>query len=194
MEEPPLDEYCKKILSILLLLRKKTRFNELYRFLNQHGVKISKPTLSEKLKRLTKLEILVRQEEGTQKVTYRINFERFEKLDENSKRTQELVTRHYQQEKMYKSLPVGRKIDLFHTITILQSLMLLKLEILSISHPDKKFEYSLSHYSTVQHFGTIKTLLLDNIRDNPEELEQAIKELEDLNNRYMKIFFKPKKP
>jgi DNA-binding HxlR family transcriptional regulator len=79
MEEPPLDEYCKKILAILLLLRRKIRFNELYRFLNQHGVKISKPTLSEHLKHLTKLKILVRQEEGIQKVTYRINSERFEK-------------------------------------------------------------------------------------------------------------------
>jgi DNA-binding transcriptional ArsR family regulator len=194
MEEPPLDEYCKKILAILLLLRKKTRFNELYRFLNQHGVKISKPTLSEHLKHLTKLKILVRRKEGIQKVTYRINFERFEKLDESSELTQDIVTRHFQQEKMYKSLPVSRKIDLFHTLTILQSLMLLKLEILSISNPDKKFEYSLSHYSTVQHFGTIRTWLLDNLRENPEELEQATKELIDVTDRYMGILFEPKKP
>lgn len=153
---------------------------------------ISKPTLSEHLKHLTKLEILVRQEEGIQKVTYRISFERLEKLDENSKRIQEILTRHFQQEKMYKSLPIGRKIDLFHTLMILQSLMLFKLEILSISNPEKEFEYSLSHYSTVQHFGIIKNLLLNNIRDNPEELEQATKELADLNDRYMEIFFKPK--
>jgi len=193
MEEPPLDDYCQKILAVLTLLRKKIRFNALYRFLNEHGVKISKPTLSEHLKHLTKLEILVRQEEGIQKVTYRINFERFEKLDKNSEITQELVTRHFQQEKMYKTIPVGRKIDLFHTLTILQSLMLLKLEILAISNPDKKFEYSLSHYSTVQHFGTIKTWLLENLRENAEELEQATKELADLNDRYMKALFKPKK-
>jgi len=34
MEELSLDEYCKKSLVILLLRRKKIRFNELYRFLN----------------------------------------------------------------------------------------------------------------------------------------------------------------
>jgi len=193
MEEPPLDEYCKKILTVLLLMRKKFRFNELYKFLNGHGVKISKPTLSEHLKHLVKQEILVRQEEGVQKVTYRVNFEWLDRLDEVSSITEEIVTRHYQQKKKYESLPINEQIDYFHSLTVLQSLMLLKLEILSISHPDKQFEYSMSHYSMIQHFGTIKNWFLEILKQNPEKLEQATKELVDLTEYYITTLFKRKK-
>ena len=68
MKEITLDSYCQKIISVLLLMRQEYRFNQLYRFLNEHGVKISKPTLAEHLKHLTEIGILLRKVEGIQKV------------------------------------------------------------------------------------------------------------------------------
>jgi len=184
MKELFLDEYCKKILAVLLLMREDYRFNELFRFLNRNGVKVSKPTLSEHLKHLCHQDILIRQEEGIQKVIYRVNFNRFRKLDEASNISQEIVTRFYQQEKHFKSLPLDRKIDYYNSLTVLQSLLLFKLDLLEIAKPDKQFEYSLASYSTLQHFGTIKNWLLDDFRKNPELIDQATKELEDLLARY----------
>ena len=193
MDEPALDEYCKKILSILLLIREKIRFNELYRTLNQHGVKISKPTLSERLRHLTSKKILVRKREGKQKVTYRVNFERFEKLDKATEITKELVIRHYQNEKKYKSLPISEQVDYVHGLTVLQDLMLLKLEMLYIFEPNKKFEHLLSHFATVQHFGIFRKWFLDNLRENPEKFtEEATKALTSLIDQYERIFFETK--
>lgn len=193
MKEPVLDEYCQKILAVLLLMREDYRFNELFRFLNKNGVKLSKPTLSEHLKHLCQQEILIRQEAGVQKVIYKVNFSRFSELDEASDISQDFVTRFYQQEKHFKSLPIDRKIDYYHSLTVLQSLLLFKLALLEIAKPDKQFEYSLASHSTIQHFGTIRTWLLDDLRKNPELVDQAMKELADLVARYDKVLFKPRK-
>jgi len=175
------------------IAEEKIRFNELYRMLNHSGVKISKPTLSEHLTHLTKQKILLRKKEGIQKVTYRVNFERFEKLDKSSDITRELVIRHYQNEKRYKSLPITEQVDYVHGLMVLQELMLLKLEMLYIFKPKKKFEYTLSHFSAVQHFGIFKKWFLDNLREKPEELkEEATKALTSLTDHYLKVFFEQK--
>jgi len=193
MKELFLDEYCKKILAVLLLMPEDYRFNKLFRFLNKNGVKISKPTLSVHLKHLCQEDILIRQEEGIQKVIYKVNFDKFKKLDEASDISQDIVTRFYQQEKHFESLPLDRKIDYYHSLTVIQSLILFKLDLLEIAKPDKQFEYSLASYSTLQHFGTIKNWLIDCLRKKPELVDQAIKELEDLVTRYEKVLFKPRK-
>lgn len=192
MNEPILDEYCKKIVSVLTLIDQDYRFNALCKFLNDHGIKISKPTLSEHLKHLTKQRIVLRKQKGIQEVSYTMNFERFKKLSAASGITKDVVTRFFQQEREYRRLPIGKKIDRYHVLTVLQSLMLLKLEILAISKPENQFEYSLAHYVTIQHFMTIQNWLLDELRKNPSELEQATQELQDLTDRYMKIVFKTK--
>ncbi len=44
------------------------------------------------------------------------------------------------------------------------------------------------------HFETIRNLLLDELRKNPKEIEQAMKELEDLGDRYGKIIYTTNKP
>lgn len=192
MNEPILDEYCKKIVTVLAMINQDYRFNALYKFLNNHGTKISKPTLSEHLKHLTKQRIVLRKQKGIQEVSYAMNFERFEKLDAASEITRGIVTRFFQQERDYRRLPISKKIDHYHALTVLQSLILLKLEILAISKPENQFENSLSHYVTIQHFMTIQNWLLDEIRKNPLELEQATHELQDLVEHYMKILFKTK--
>ena len=62
---------------ITLFLREKIRFNELERVLKDTGRKFSKPTLIEHLKSLVKKQMIIREEEGAQKVTYRINEKKY---------------------------------------------------------------------------------------------------------------------
>jgi len=42
---------------------------------------------------------------------------------------------------------------------------------------------------TIQHFGTTKNWLLDDLREKPELIEQATKELVDLVDHYEKVLF-----
>ena len=189
MELSTLDEYCQKILGVLLLMRQDYRFNELYRFLNKNGIKISKPTLSEHLKHLMRHNLLLRQEEGIQKVIYKVNYDRFKKLAGATDISQDVVTRFFLQREHFKSLPIDRKIECYHGIMVLQSLLLLKLELLSISQPENQFEYSITTQSTIQHFGTIRDWIIETIRDNPEVVKQATEELRNLIDQLEKEFF-----
>ena len=194
MNEPDLDRYCKKIITVLTLLQQEYRFNTLHRFLNKHGTRISKPTLSEHLKHLVKQEIVLRKQIGVQEVTYAMNFERFTKLGEASKITKDIVARFFKEEERYKSFPMSEKVDLFYVATVIESLMLLKLELLAISKPENQFEHSLSHYNVMMHFETIRNWLLDELRKNPKEVEQAMKELEDLADQLGKTMYATNKP
>ena len=116
-----------------------------------------------------------------------MNFERFKTLKATTEATQETVKQFYQQEEHLRAQPVSVKIESYHVLTVLQSLMLLKLELLAISEPEHQFEHSLSHYVTVRHFLTMQSWFLDELRKNPIELENAKKELQNIINRYMKI-------
>jgi DNA-binding HxlR family transcriptional regulator len=190
MNEPELDEYCRKIVAVLTLLQQDYRFNELHRFLNKHGTKISKVTLSQHLKHLIKLELVLRVQKDIQEVYYSVNFERFGTLKAASEATQETVKKFYQQERSFRAQPVSAKIDSYHVLTVLESLMLFKLELLAISEPERQFEHTLSHYVTVRHFMTIQDWLLEEFRKNPSGIENAKKELQNLVDRYMKTLFK----
>lgn len=189
MNEPDLDEYCQKIVAVLTLMSHERRFNMLHRFLNDHGTKISKPTLSAHLKHLTEREIVLRKQVGIQEVIYEMNYKRFRNLGAASEITRDIVSKFYQQEKEFRSLPIGKKIDYLHSLSVLQSLMILRLEVLAISKPKDQFEHSLSQYNLIMHFGTIRNWLLDELRNNPCELEQATGELSDLADHYIKMLF-----
>jgi DNA-binding HxlR family transcriptional regulator len=59
-----LDDYCSDIMVILWKAR-EMRFNEIYRAMQNRGVKLSKPTLSEHLKHLKKRNGLHEQPEAS---------------------------------------------------------------------------------------------------------------------------------
>jgi hypothetical protein len=134
---------------------------------------------------------VLRDEKDILQVYYSMNFDRFKTLKAASEATQETVKKFYQQERYLRAQPVSVKIDSYHVLTVLESLMLFRLELLAVSEPERQFEHSLSHYVTVQHFMTMQSWLLDELRKNPIELENAKKELQNLIDRYMKILFKP---
>ena len=75
MSEPELDDSCKIIVSFLLVHRDKIRFNRLHRTLNAFNFKISKPTLSKHLKHLLEKELIIRNIEGEQNISYNINYD-----------------------------------------------------------------------------------------------------------------------
>jgi hypothetical protein len=72
LEQNMLDDYCSAIL-MLLWKKKEMRFNEIYRALKNKGVRLSKPTLSEHLKHLSKEKWVKRKVRGVQNVTYGIH-------------------------------------------------------------------------------------------------------------------------
>jgi predicted transcriptional regulator len=67
-----LDDYCSEILKVLWR-SEGMRFNEIYRALTDSGTVLSKPTLSEHLKHLTKKRWLNRKVTGFQSVTYTLH-------------------------------------------------------------------------------------------------------------------------
>jgi predicted transcriptional regulator len=71
-EKMMLDDYCSEILKIFWRTE-SMRFNEVYRALIDRGMKISKPTLTEHLKHLTKKKWLSRRVTGFQSVTYTLH-------------------------------------------------------------------------------------------------------------------------
>jgi len=77
---------------------------------------------------------------------------------------------------------------------MLEQLMLMKLELLDIFNPKDRFDTSLDHFLTIQHFGIFRNWLLNNIRLNPEKYkEEANKTLQNLTDRYMTVIFEPPK-
>ncbi len=123
---------------------------------------------------------LIRYEEGIQKIIYKANYDRFNELAGANEISQDVVTKFFLQREHFKSLPIDRKMDCLHGVAVLQSLLLLKLELLAISKPDKQFEYSITTQLTIQHFDRIRNWIIETIRDNPELVKQATKELIEL--------------
>jgi DNA-binding HxlR family transcriptional regulator len=81
IQKMPLDNICPNI-CVLLLAKKKLRFNELYRSLRKLGLDISKPTLNDHLKHLLGLKLVKRKVEDVQNVSYALSNER---IFDNSK-------------------------------------------------------------------------------------------------------------
>lgn len=69
-----LDDTCHEIFLTLMAYR-KLRFNELHRYLKMFGTEISKPTLSDHLKHLTKFKLIKRKHEDFQNVSYSLTEE-----------------------------------------------------------------------------------------------------------------------
>ena len=184
MEKQPLDEYCKNIVSVMLLIREEIRFNELYRLLNEHGFDVSKPTLSEHLKHLTKKKIAIRKRGGKQKITYRINFERFNILDKSSDALNALLELHLREEKWYKALPINEQVQYVHGLMMLQDLFLLKTELLYASEPDRKLEHFLNLLFAVRYFNIFRDWLLTSCQENPQLREEAMKAISKIAQKY----------
>jgi arginine repressor len=186
MNKQPLDEYCKNILSVMLIVREEIRFNDLYRMLNKHGFEVSKPTLSEHLKHLTKKKIILRRKTGIQSISYKPNFEKFRNLGETSAGLNELLKLHLDAMEKYKVLPIKEQVEYVHSFMVLQELFLLKTEMLYTFEPEKRLDHFLNYLFTIQYFEVFKDWLLNNCQKNPEKYKgEATKAIDDLAIRYI---------
>jgi DNA-binding HxlR family transcriptional regulator len=69
---PEMDDHCKKIFVALILGNDKLRFTELHQVLVAMGYKISRPTLSQHLKHLTRDGLVTRKVEDVKNVSYSV--------------------------------------------------------------------------------------------------------------------------
>jgi len=193
MDEPPLDDFCKKIFSLLTAASGSIRFNELHRALNRLNVKISKPTLSEHLKHLTDQGIFIRKEEGKQNVSYTINYDRFKSLNNLSETEKNYVDYLKKNEEILESQTIGDQVTSMHMLAIMQELYLLKLDLLNFSEPENKLENSLQYLTTDRYFDYYRKRFLKSCEENKQKCDQALDEIEKLVDLYIETVFEPKK-
>ena len=107
MEEyPELDSYCSEIM-LILFAKGKMRTNELYRTLRKLNVRLSKPSLVDHLRHLTKKNLVIRRKEGKQFITYERNDERFLSTKEQDEKVRTIFDDLFRQGETKKfDLPV----------------------------------------------------------------------------------------
>jgi len=179
--EREIDEYCKKILMVLGMYG-KFRFNELHRTLIKCNAKMSKPTLIVHLNHLIEDEIILRNEEDKQRVSYELNLERLRQLQEVKKINQKIL----KNEKEFKSMGLDRQVNFTICLLTISELLYLKLTMLNILEPENKLQ-NLYSYNIVRIFYNIYTVWLsDSCKDSKENsqgiiraIDREIKELTD---------------
>ena len=138
-EKKLVDATCDKILAFFVASGKKMRFNELFRSLNRFGFKISKPTLSEHLKHLTKKKILKRKKKGKQNISYEFNWERFKHLHE-AREDNETLKAYLKSKETQQSIPLDDQLIYVTAILSLRNLHHLRLCVLVTLEPEHAFE------------------------------------------------------
>ena len=183
------NELCKKIFMTLLVSDKKVRFNQLYQALNDIGLKISKPTLIKHLNHLKKRKLIIRKQEGKQKVTYQANWEKLKHLTEITQE-QKLVNVMLENKKFFQSLPVDEQTVIIQNILTLRNLHLLKVEIIGIIDPKRTFEYSIQHLFISKIFEIFEKWLLKNYHNNKLDCKEKALPLVEYNiKRYTDLLF-----
>jgi len=168
--EKEINEYCKKILMVLTMYG-KLRFNELHRTLTKCNAKMSKPTLIKHLNHLLKKEIIQRDEEDKQRVSYELNLKKLKQLQEVKKINQEIL----KNEKEFKSMSLNQQIDFTIFILTISELLYLKLTILNILEPENKLQNYYS-YNIIRIFYNIYTVWLsDSCKDSKENSQKIIR-------------------
>lgn len=184
-----IDELCEKIFMTLLVSDKKIRFNKLYQALNNIGLKISRPTLIKHLNHLKKRKLIIRKQEGKQKVTYQANWEKLKHLTEITQ-DQKIVKIMLENKKNFQSLPIEDQTVIIQNILTLRNLHLLKVEIIGIIDPKKSFEPAITHLFISQLFNIFEKWLLRNYRNNQLECKEKALPLVEYNiERYKNMLF-----
>ena len=161
------DENCEKILKILIIIDRKLRFNELHRILKKYNAKMSKPTLIVHLNHLVKYDLILREEEGKQKVTYTINWNKSKQL-KKAKEINQSILNHMKDQEIFKTKSLQWQ-TAFATATIMiGELFYLKLNILNILEPENKLQNTTSYTMIRQLFNTYLTLLYESCEESKE--------------------------
>lgn len=186
--EKKADEYCETILKMLIINNKKTRFNELYRNLTKYGAKMSKPTLIEHLNHLVENKLIQRKQEGKQKVTYSINWNKSKQL-KKAKEINQSMLNHIRDEKIFRTKSLQWQ-TAFTTATIVTGeLFYLKLNILNILEPENKLQNTTSYTIIRQIFNTYASLLYESCKESKENSIKVLDLIDKTINQLMETCF-----
>jgi len=172
-----LDETCNKIFLFLGLREEKIGFNDLYRSLEKAGCRVSKPTLSEHLKHLTKKKVLIRKKVGKQRVSYEINWESFKHLLDAREHGKRMGNR-IENQKLYETFSIEEILLLTKFNLEYVVLQQLRLSILATLNPEKAFEYNLELLFISKYFTIFKGIIIDECRKNKEFGKQILQKIE----------------
>lgn len=106
-----LDEYCSKIL-VVLLLKKEAHFNELFRLVNKKGKKISRPTFNTHLKHLIEAGYVTRTPDKGQLVLYSLNLEKIGNSKETADRVKRITRTEYETKKEFFALSEEKQVNI----------------------------------------------------------------------------------
>jgi DNA-binding HxlR family transcriptional regulator len=186
--EKKADEYCEKILIVLMMSNEKIRFNELYRTLNKFGVKMSKPTLIEHLNHLVAQELVQREEEDKQKVTYVTNWSRFKQV-KKAKELNQLTLQQIKIEKTFKERGLEAQTAFTTAMLTIGELFYLKLQILDILEPENKLHNYFSYTFIRRLFNLYAAWLIDSCKESKENSQKVLKSLNKMIKGLQGSFF-----
>ena len=191
MDKPLLDEYCKNIFSVFLVSEKALRFNELYRTLNDIGLKMTKPTLIDHLNHLRKAKLLIKRKEGKQNVSYSANWTKLETFQQSMK-TKQFIKSLLGNENQFKTYPIDEQVTYVTNLLTLGNLYRLKLEVQDAIDPSKNFEHSIQFLFVNRFFELFKRWLLESCHASETEKASEALSMIDYNiTRITNILFTP---
>lgn len=181
------DKYGEKIFMVLAMSDEKIRFNELHRTLTKYNAKMSKPTLIKHLNHLIEKEIIQRDEEGKQRVSYGMNWKRLEQL-QKAKEINQTTLNQIRSEKRFKSMSLGQQTAFTTAMLTIGELFYLKLIILNILEPENKLRNCHSFTFIRRLYNIYAQWLLASCKESKEN-SQKILHLIDKNIKTLKETF-----
>jgi DNA-binding HxlR family transcriptional regulator len=156
---PRLDDYCRQILLVLIIVDKKIRFNELNEFLEKNRIFISKPTLSLHLKQhlVQEKKLVIRKVEEAQNVSYEIDHTKFGESEQNVSSLYRTVMHALTQDKKaFDDAPIDNQMFILLLEAYGRILRTLKLKIELRSNPGtfwgKSLELALLSSPFFEHY------------------------------------------
>jgi len=186
--EKTTDEYCTKIFAKLVANQEKIRFNKLHKTLNTLDVKISKPTLILHLHHLRTKGFILRKKEGTQNVTYQVNWKKFEQLKETLG-FKEIIARNLENEKIFKSKSLEDQIIFVTGVLTMTQVVYLQLCVLGILEPKGKELHSLGYLLIWRLYDHYRQWLLDTCKQSSENSQKAYDLLTKITKKYQNLLF-----
>ena len=186
---PKLDEMCADLLVVFVANKKPIRYNQLYRFLNEKGSKISRPTLASHLKHLTEKEVILRTEIDKQNVTYCFNDKKWSGTEEFIKTQREIKKILDEADKEYLSASPLEQVAHIHFVLVIKELYKLKFELLKITEPDKEFQHNLEIIMYDELPKGLGNLLGKSFKERDDSYRKEVLEsIEKLLNYYEKMW------
>jgi len=186
--EKKADEYCENILKMLMITNQKIRFNKLYKKLNKYGAKMSKPTLIIHLNHLVENDLILREEEGKQKVTYAINWNISKQLKKANEINQ-FILNHIKDKKAFKAKSLEWKTAFTSATIFTGELFYLKLNILNILEPENKLQNTTSYTIIRQLFNIYANWLYESCEESKENSQKVLHNIDKMIKTLLNSLF-----